>query len=701
MIDSLFLNILNISLTAGYLILAVTIIRFLFKKLPKWSLCILWAVVAIRLIMPFSIESVLSLIPSARVISEEIITTNRPTIDSGFAIIDNAINPVVESSFTPDVEVSVNPLQIIIHIAAIIWIIGIIFMAAYALMSYIRLRRQVKLSIGIGDTSLQIYNCDGICAPFILGILRPAIYIPSTLDEETRKYVIAHEKAHLKRGDHFWKPLGFLLLSIYWFNPFCWMAYILLCRDIEAACDEKVIKDKEKDYLVSYSQALLDLNIQRRSIAACPLAFGETNVKARIKGVLNYKKPAFWIIVVSVICIAVVTVCFLTDPKEKDNNDVSIMHDNSDENNATTDFSEENNDDTTIKRMLMVNGVLYVDTGYVSGVTGRCGNLDGSITSVIPEDEVPDEDGESNFEASGYQIGFQVGTIEVPIDDEWCIFAEKGSDILTKGEIPQSVLQFVATVTEVSDDENDEYIIVEVTSDVASMFSGSVKKGNRYKLSTKNYDSGIYEDKPAVGNVVIIVCKGMFLETDPAIIGYVYYISPIGSSPCAILPYDVSDWVINIDLPEEYSFGDFDEMIGYGGGFLLLPKVNEGGEGTPEEWLYSGMLTRCPAENTDISFINGRLELSGVPIHNHTTAEYIEVIGETRSNRAWNAIMLEEKHALYNNENVNKSGDYWYFWFAKEGEEYYYVLSLSEDEFTKDQARNIALSLYLKAFDNQ
>lgn len=517
MIDSLFLNILNISLTAGYLILAVTIIRFLFKKLPKWSLCILWAVVAIRLIMPFSIESVLSLIPSARVISEEIITTNRPTIDSGFAIIDNAINPVVESSFTPDVEVSVNPLQIIIHIAAIIWIIGIIFMAAYALMSYIRLRRQVKMSIGIGDTSLQIYNCDGIGSPFILGILRPAIYIPSTLDEETKKYVIAHEKAHLKRGDHFWKPLGFLLLSIYWFNPLCWMAYILLCRDIEAACDEKVIKDKEKDYLVSYSQALLDLNIQRRSIAACPLAFGETNVKARIKGVLNYKKPAFWIIVVSVICIAVVTVCFLTDPKGKDNNDVSIMHDNSDENNATTDFSEENNDDTTIKRMLMVNGVLYVDTGYVSGVTGRCGNLDGSITSVIPEDEVPDEDGESNFEALGYQFGVQAGTIEVPIDNEWCIFAEKGSDILVKGEIPQSVLQFVATVTEVSDDENDEYIIVEVTSDVASMFSGSVKKGNRYKLSTKNYDSGIYEDKPAVGNVVIIACKGMFLETDPAI----------------------------------------------------------------------------------------------------------------------------------------------------------------------------------------
>lgn len=167
------------------------------------------------------------------------------------------------------------------------------------------------------------------------------------------------------------------------------------------------------------------------------------------------------------------------------------------------------------------------------------------------------------------------------------------------------------------------------------------------------------------------------------------------------MPYDISDWVINIDLPEKYSFGDFDEMIGYGGGFLLLPKVNEGGEGTPEEWLYSGMLTRCPAENTDISFINGRLELSGVPIHNHTTAEYIEVIGETRSNRAWNAIMLEEKHDLYNNANMNISGDYWYFWFAKEGEEYYYVLSLSEDEFTKDQARSIALSLYLKAFDNQ
>ncbi|MCR5345114.1 MAG: M56 family metallopeptidase [Lachnospiraceae bacterium] len=703
MIDSLFLNILNISLTAGYLILVIIILRFIFKKLPKWSLCILWGIVAIRLIMPFSIESVLSLVPSAKVIPEEITTADRPAIDSGFKVINNAINPIVENSFTPNAEDSVNPLQMIIRIVAIVWAFGVVCMLFYALLSYMKLKRHVKSSFNSTYEGMKINCSDKIESPFILGIISPSIYIPSTLDEKTKKYVIAHEQAHLKRGDHFWKPLGFLLLSIYWFNPICWVAYILLCHDIESACDERVIKDKEKDYLVSYSQALLDLNIQRRRLSACPLAFGETDVKARIKGVINYKKPAFWVVFASIICVTVVTVCFLTNPKGKDVNDVSIEQNNMDDSDTMTDYNEENNDNNdkiTIKRMLMVDGVLYVDTGYVSGISGRCGTLEGNITSVISEGKVPDKDGEANFEATGYQWGFQSGTIEVPINNEWYIFAEKGSDIFTKGEIPQSVLQFVATVTEVIDDENDEYIIVEVTSDVASMFSNSVKKGNRYKLSTKKYDSGIYEDKPAVGNVVIIACKGVFLETDPAIIGYVYYISPIGSSPCVILPYDISDWVIDIKIPEEYSFSNYDEMIGYGGGFLLLPKVNEGREGTPEEWLYSGMLTRCPAKSTSIKFSDGLLQPGGVPIHNHTVVEYIDVIGAERSNWAWQAIMLEEKHEINNAGDMNNSGDYWYFWFAKDGEEYYYVLSLSEEEFTKKEAIDIAYSLYLKAFDN-
>ena len=225
-----------------------------------------------------------------------------------FGFFNAAISQI---AFAPALDTSVNPLQVIIPIAAAVWIAGIVIMLAYALVSYLKLKKTVSVCVPIKE---GILSCDEVKAPFILGVLRPVIYVPSSMQGETLDYVLRHETAHLQRRDHWWKPLGFLLLSVYWFNPLCWIAYILLCRDIEMACDEKVIRDMDKGDMAAYSQALLDCSFPRKRIAACPLAFGEVGVKERVKGVLNYKKPAFWIILIAVIACIVLAICLMTNP---------------------------------------------------------------------------------------------------------------------------------------------------------------------------------------------------------------------------------------------------------------------------------------------------------------------------------------------------------------------------------------------------
>ena len=309
--SAVFLKVLNMSMTASWLILAVVLTRLILKKAPKWIPCLLWGLVAIRLICPFSFESVLSLIPSSETIPANIALQPEPAINSGITIVNEAVNPVVAESFTPAPTDSANPLQIVIPVAAIIWIAGIVIMLAYALISYLKLKKTVSVCVPVGE---RLLACDEVKAPFILGVFRPVIYVPSSMGGKTLEHVIRHEKAHLQRHDHWWKPLGFLLLSVYWFNPLCWIAYILLCRDIEMACDEKVIRDMDKDDMAAYSQALLDCSFPRKRIAACPLAFGEVGVKERIKGVLNYKKPAFWIILIAIVACIVLAVCLMTDP---------------------------------------------------------------------------------------------------------------------------------------------------------------------------------------------------------------------------------------------------------------------------------------------------------------------------------------------------------------------------------------------------
>lgn len=312
---ALFLKLLNMSISAGWLILAVMVLRLVLRRAPKWISCVLWALVAVRLLCPLSIESALSLLPSSETISPEMMQyAQHPTIHSGITVIDNAVNPAIGEAFAGAPANNVNPLYVWTAVAGIVWGIGVAVLLIYAAVSYLRLRRRVSASLHIQD---HIYLCDAIFSPFILGVVNPRIYLPSGLNEEQTRSVVAHERAHLARCDHWWKPLGWLLLTVYWFNPLCWAAYILLCRDIEMACDEKVIRDMDAAAKKAYSIALLSCSTHRNQISACPLAFGEVGVKERIKGVLNYKKPAFRVIAVAVIACIAAAVCFLTNPKEE------------------------------------------------------------------------------------------------------------------------------------------------------------------------------------------------------------------------------------------------------------------------------------------------------------------------------------------------------------------------------------------------
>lgn len=308
----LFLTILNMSITASYIAIAVILFRFFLKKAPKALMVIMWALVGIRLVLPFSFESIFSTIPSAKTIPENIIHSSTPHIDSGITILNQAVNPIISESFTTNQNNSVNTLENAFSVAAIVWIVGITAMLIYTLVSYLKISFKVREAVKLKD---NIYLCDNIASPFIFGIIRPKIYLPSNINESDIEFVTAHEKAHIKRLDHIWKPLGFALLSIYWFNPILWFAYVLLCKDIEFACDEAVIKNMGAEIKKPYSQALLNCSVSKRLITACPLAFGETGVKSRIKSVLNYKKPTIWIIAVSLILSIILGICFLTNPK--------------------------------------------------------------------------------------------------------------------------------------------------------------------------------------------------------------------------------------------------------------------------------------------------------------------------------------------------------------------------------------------------
>lgn len=309
----IFQKALNMSIAAGWLILAVIALRLLLRRAPKRFRLLLWAVVGLRLALPWSIESALSLIPSAQTLPEGIMLERAPVLDTGISALNGAINPGFTAAFTPELGASANPLQVLLPIAAAFWMLGAAAMLLWALVSWLRLRKRVREAVRLEG---NVYECE-IASPFVLGLFRPRIYLPFSLENGERELVLAHERAHITAGDHIIKPLGWLLFAAHWYNPLVWLAYALFCRDIELACDERVVRGLSLSDRADYSQALLDLSRPRGGVRACPLAFGESSVKGRVKSVLCYKKPAFWLVLLAVVVCVGAAVCFLTDPKEE------------------------------------------------------------------------------------------------------------------------------------------------------------------------------------------------------------------------------------------------------------------------------------------------------------------------------------------------------------------------------------------------
>lgn len=326
--NELFLTVINISLSASWLVSAVLILRLILKKAPKWVNVLLWGLVAVRLICPFTIESPVSLIPdfvgSGEWVSQWAddyvgdIDIHHP----GSAYYDAAISagraPISDGEGSCYVVTKHGQLgepstveNTVIPVLSLVWLAGIAVMALYMAVSLWRLRRKLDTAVLCKD---NIFQSEHVTAPFVLGVVRPRIYLPFKLDGRDLEHVVAHEQAHIRRKDHWWKPLGFLLLTIHWFNPLMWIAYALLCKDIELACDEKVIQELGNEQRADYTQALVACSVNRRLAAACPLAFGEVGVKDRVKAVMNYKKPPFWIAAAAVAACAVVALCFLTVP---------------------------------------------------------------------------------------------------------------------------------------------------------------------------------------------------------------------------------------------------------------------------------------------------------------------------------------------------------------------------------------------------
>ena len=312
--EHIFLKILNMSITATYLALAVILLRLLLRRAPRAIHVVMWAMVGIRLLCPVSIKSILSLIPSAETLPGDILYTETPVIQSGIPALNAVVNPLLSQSFSPTVGDSVNPMQILTFAGALIWLTGVAVMLIYMLYSYLRVYRMTAEAMPLGE---NVWIGDGIQTPFILGMVHPRIYLPSGMPEEDQTYVIAHERAHLSRRDHWWKPLGFLLLTVHWFNPVLWLAYVLLCRDIELACDEKVIRGMGAESKKPYSDALINCSAPRMVIAACPLAFGEVGVRQRIRNVLRYKKPTFWLVLAAILLCVMLAAGFMTDPMRK------------------------------------------------------------------------------------------------------------------------------------------------------------------------------------------------------------------------------------------------------------------------------------------------------------------------------------------------------------------------------------------------
>lgn len=305
-----FSNTLNTSISAGWLVLAVLILRLVLKKAPKQALVILWGLVALRLLLPVLPESPFSLLPSAEPIPQELLGFEGTQLQAS-ARLNLVTNQLYQKNISVPIPYSVDSFQWKMLWSLFIWFPGMVVMTGYALISCLLLRRKIRTAVRLEG---NLFQCEFISTPFVFGLLHPKIYLPASVYREDLAQILAHERAHIRRKDPWWKALGYLLLTIHWFNPLMWLSYLLFCRDLELACDETVIQTLQSDQRADYSQALLNCGAKAHISRTCPLAFGEISVKSRITAVLGYKKPGTAQTVAAALACLLTVLCFLTNP---------------------------------------------------------------------------------------------------------------------------------------------------------------------------------------------------------------------------------------------------------------------------------------------------------------------------------------------------------------------------------------------------
>ena len=542
--NELFLKIINMSISASWLVLAVLILRILLKKAPKWVSVLLWGIVAIKLICPFTIESSVSLIPdsvgSGKLISEwadnyiDDIDIYHPDSIYYDAAIGAGREPISDGEGGYYVVTKHDQLgepatieNTVIPVLSIVWVAGIILLALYTAISYWRLLSKVDTAVRYKD---NIYQSENVSSPFVLGIIKPRIYLPFNMNEQDLEHVVAHEQAHIRRKDHWWKPLGFLLLTIHWFNPLMWLAYVLLCRDIELACDEKVIKELENEQRADYTQALVACSVNRRMIAACPLAFGEVGVKERVKSVMNYKKPAFWIVVLAVIFCLGVAVCFLTNPKQDSYMLRIVIPAGSQE-----EFVYSDEEVSTIKSSIKIwSGDGLGDTEVLLSPVNK--TTETGYTATYLTHGMPVE-----FDAKR-DTWFKVGVnMQNPTNEDVIVYVEvENVEVrISEESIPDSVT-FEAEILEI----HEGYFLVEPV-----VGSWELNSADKIEIPMKNMSPS---PEPVVGDILKIEYDGQLQETYPAKISNPYSISVVEEAETwALIPMVMVNGTLYLDTGYE------------------------------------------------------------------------------------------------------------------------------------------------------
>ena len=525
--NELFLKIINMSISASWLILAVLILRLVLKKAPKWVNVLLWGIVAVRLICPFSFKSALSLIPSAETFPEKVISGPSFDIQTGISPVDNRINDYLGDRYFEGVTVSANNGNNIMTILTIVWTIGILLLVAYTIISYRRLHREIDTAVHYRD---NIFQSENVSSPFVLGIINPRIYLPFSMNEQDMEHVVAHEQAHIRRKDHWWKPLGFLLLTIYWFNPLMWLAYVLLCRDIELACDEKVIKGLGNEQRADYTQALVACSVNRRMIAACPLAFGEVGVKERVKSVMNYKKPAFWVVILAVIACVIVAVCFLTNPKQDRYTLRIVVPAGSQEKFVYTDEEV-----STVRNSIKIwSGDGLGDTEVLLSPVSKTTETGYTATYLTPGMPV-------EFDAEK-DTWFKIGVnMQNSTNEDIIVYVEvENVAVRISDENTPDRMRFEAEILEIHD---GNYLVKPVEG------SWELSSADRIEVPIRNAHPS---PEPEIGNVIEIEYSGEILETYPARITEVFSIRVVKEAETwALIPMVMVNGTLYLDTGYE------------------------------------------------------------------------------------------------------------------------------------------------------